>query len=115
MALLPIPVCSIAEKTAASIRTSAKVDTRRLRSHELACLAQLVLNVELVEATKPTAVDGEFVSTLKAGKEGLALVNARFKSRVRRSDKVFHYPAWYAAQRLTLYVASRPSSRSTGK
>ena len=87
-ALLPTPSCSIAEKTATTIRTSAKVDTRRLRPHELACLAQLVINVELVEATKPTAVDGEFVSTLKAGKEGLALVNARFKSRVRKSDKV---------------------------
>ena len=111
----PIPSYSIAEKVAASIRTSAKVDTRKLRPHELACLAQLVLNVELVEASKPTAADGEVVTTSKSGKDGLALVNARFKSRVRKSSKVYHHSAWYATRSLTAYIMPRLSSRLTGK
>ena len=65
----------------------AKVDTRRSHVNHLACLSQLVINVALLEKDKPTIVENEFES-FHVNEDGLALINKRFKSRIRKSALV---------------------------
>ena len=64
------------------------MDTRNLQAHQLSCLSQLVLNIELVEADKPTVVENDFdkIDLTTDGK--LVLRNSRFKTRVRVSAQV---------------------------
>ncbi|KAI1784394.1 P-loop containing nucleoside triphosphate hydrolase protein [Ganoderma leucocontextum] len=83
----------LAEKCIEAIAKAAKVDTRHLPQHQLACLARLVLNVELLEKDKPTFFekdkptffenDFEAVSVNSHGH--VVLHNERFKTRVRAS------------------------------
>ena len=79
---------SIADKSLDVISSTEAVDTENLYPYQLNYLSSLVVNIELVEATKPRVVDGEVVATNEHGKDGLGLVNARFKSRVRPSSTV---------------------------
>ena len=79
---------SIAEKSAETVRTAAKIDTRHLRLHQHLCLNHLALTAELLEAARPKFFHGEVEEAEEKGKNGLALVNARFKTRVRRSNTV---------------------------
>ena len=52
------------------------------------CLADLLANVELLDAEKPTKVDGEF-ENIELDAEGHVVIrNARYNTRVRRSKQV---------------------------
>ncbi|PIL32976.1 hypothetical protein GSI_05094 [Ganoderma sinense ZZ0214-1] len=60
---------------------------RNLSGPELACLSQLVLNVELLDAERPTRMDNDF-ERVEVDKTGSTIVtNARFKSKVRESGQ----------------------------
>ncbi|RPD58061.1 P-loop containing nucleoside triphosphate hydrolase protein [Lentinus tigrinus ALCF2SS1-7] len=75
----------VAEKAIDQIAKVVKVDTGAIPARDLACLSQLVLNVELLDADKPTFVDNEF-DTIGMGSDGHAVLrNARYKTRVRAS------------------------------
>ena len=84
---------SLAEKRIEAIAKAAKVDTRHLPQHQLACLAQLVLNVELLEKDKPTIADNDFEGIGVDSQGQVVLHNERFKTRVRKSKQVrVRYP-----------------------
>lgn len=56
-------------------------------SKELSCLGELLVQADLLEAAKPKDVPNEF-SHHKMTKDGtLALTNARYRNRVRRSNQ----------------------------
>ncbi|KAI0800447.1 P-loop containing nucleoside triphosphate hydrolase protein [Fomes fomentarius] len=78
-------LASVADKCRHDIKSCPKVDTRKVKPYQLACLSQLVLNIELLDMAKPTSSRNEFhtVSTMAKGK--LELINERFSNRVRRS------------------------------
>ena len=80
---------SIAGRSVAAIAQSRKVDTRNLTGPQLACLSQLVLNVELLDAERPTRVENDF-ERIEVGdsKGSVTLRNARFKTKVRNSGQV---------------------------
>ncbi|PIL32979.1 hypothetical protein GSI_05097 [Ganoderma sinense ZZ0214-1] len=75
----------LAEKRIDAIAKAAKVDTRRLPQHHLACLSQLVLNVALLEKDKPTIADNDFEDIGLNSQGQVVLHNKRFKTRVRAS------------------------------
>ncbi len=79
---------SLAEKRVEAIAKAAKVDTRHLPQHQLACLAQLVLNVELLEKDKPKVADSDFKDIGFDSRGQVILHNQRFKTRVRASHQV---------------------------
>lgn len=79
---------SLAEKRVEAITKAAKVDTRHLPQHQLACLAQLVLNVELLEKDKPTVVDNDLEDIGVDPRGQVILHNKRFRTRVRKSRQV---------------------------
>ena len=70
------------------IDKTLKVDTRNLSSPQLACLGQLITNVELLEAELPTQVDNDFEHVKQHGKNEVVLRNARFKTKIRESGQV---------------------------
>ena len=72
------------------IDKTLKVDTRNLSSPQLACLGQLITNVELLEAELPTQVDNDFEHVKQHGKNKneVILRNARFKTKIRGSGQV---------------------------
>lgn len=86
--LTDYPPSSVADKCRHDIKSCPKVDTRKVKPYQLACLSQLVLNIELLDMAKPTSSRNEFhtVSTMVKGK--LELINERFSTRVRRSFQV---------------------------
>lgn len=64
------------------------MDTRYLPQHHLGCLAQLVLNVALLEKDKPTVADNDFKNIAVNSRGEVVLHNERFKTRVRASRQV---------------------------
>ncbi|KAI0737252.1 P-loop containing nucleoside triphosphate hydrolase protein [Daedaleopsis nitida] len=78
-------MASIAGKCVTLLKTYRKVDTRKLKTFHLAWLSQLVLNIELLDAEKPTSADGEFEAITTGSQGELKLTNSRYKTRVRRS------------------------------
>ncbi|KAI0800454.1 P-loop containing nucleoside triphosphate hydrolase protein [Fomes fomentarius] len=76
---------SVAAQTLDQILNFAKADTRALHQHQLYCLAQLVVNVELVQADQPTRVENDFDKIEFDADGKLILRSARYKSRVRSS------------------------------
>ena len=79
---------SLAERCIDAIVKAAKVDTRYLPQHHLGCLAQLVLNVALLEKDKPTIADNDFENIGLDSQGQVILHNKRFKTRVRASRQV---------------------------
>ncbi|TBU26537.1 P-loop containing nucleoside triphosphate hydrolase protein, partial [Dichomitus squalens] len=75
----------ISEKCITAIQKAAKIDTRHLPQHQLSCLSQLILNIELLEADKPTGYENDFEDVGLDGEGQVVLQNARFKTRVRKS------------------------------
>ncbi|KAM5545183.1 hypothetical protein V8D89_001294 [Ganoderma adspersum] len=75
----------LAERCINAIMKAAKVDTRYLPQHHLGCLAQLVLNVALLEKDKPTVADNDFKDIAVNSRGEVVLHNERFKTRVRAS------------------------------
>nr|VWO99306.1 GPI-anchored CFEM domain protein B [Ganoderma boninense] len=75
----------LAEKCIDAIEKAAKVNTRHLPQHHLACLSQLVLNVALLEKDKPTISDNDFEKLGLDSQGQVILHNKRFKTRVRAS------------------------------
>ncbi|KAI0644849.1 P-loop containing nucleoside triphosphate hydrolase protein [Trametes meyenii] len=77
----------LAAESVAQIRAARKVDTSLLDESHLACLSKLFLNVELLEAQRPTQTDTQF-DGVAADKDGrLIIQNARYKTRVRKSTQ----------------------------
>ncbi|PIL32978.1 hypothetical protein GSI_05096 [Ganoderma sinense ZZ0214-1] len=77
----------IASECTREIQREPKVDTRHLTGPQLACLSQLVLNVELLDAERPTRVENDFDAIKVTDKCSVTLRNARFKSKVRKSGQ----------------------------
>ncbi|KAL7277493.1 hypothetical protein ACG7TL_008414 [Trametes sanguinea] len=75
----------IGSKSSERLEASAKLRTEHLRVAHIECLAVVAMNVELLEAKKPTKRENEFsrVDILKGRK--LLLHNARYQTRVRKS------------------------------
>ncbi|KAI9063954.1 hypothetical protein FKP32DRAFT_1611566 [Trametes sanguinea] len=64
-----------------------KVRTRHLEDAHLGCLSRLLLQVELLEAERPTLMENEF-DDVDIGADGQLIIrNARFNTRVRRSKQ----------------------------
>nr|VWO99307.1 Adenylate cyclase [Ganoderma boninense] len=77
----------IASRSLSAIAQALKVDTRNLSVSQLVCVSQLVLNVELLDAGRPTRMENDF-ERVGVDKTGSAIVtNARFKSKVRESGQ----------------------------
>ncbi|TBU26538.1 P-loop containing nucleoside triphosphate hydrolase protein [Dichomitus squalens] len=90
----------IAEESASIMDKVLKVDTRNASPLQLACLAQLVLNVELLEAEQPTQVDNDFEHVRQNGKDKIILHNARFKTKIRDSSQtIVHFNGGQATAR----------------
>ena len=79
---------SIAESSTDALATAPKVDTNNLPKPHLRCLAELVTNVALLEAEKPTQAENEFEGVVLDSDGQLVIQNARYNTRVRRSKQV---------------------------
>ncbi|OJT07637.1 ATP-dependent helicase upf1 [Trametes pubescens] len=80
--------CMVAEDLH-DIDKVARVSTYGLRPSHLTCLSLHAMNVELLEAMKPTQMDNDFEGW-EMGKVGkLVLHNARFKTKVRHNKQTF--------------------------
>lgn len=78
----------LAQHSFSAIQYAAKVQTRNLQDVELRCLSELVMNVELLEAERPTHMENEFEHAEMDGDGQLRVRNARFNTRVRPSRQV---------------------------
>ena len=79
---------SIAERAIDKIAKLVKAETGIMPARDLACLSELTLNVELLDADKPTSAENEF-HNVTMGSDGRAVLrNARYKTRVRASASV---------------------------
>ena len=79
---------SIAETSADALAAAPKVDTNNLPKPHLRCLAELVTNVALLDAEKPTLAENEFEGVVLDSDGQLVIQNARYNTRVRRSKQV---------------------------
>ena len=79
---------SIAESSKDAVLSALKVDTDNLPKPHLECLIDLVMNVVLLEAEKPTQAENEFEGVALDGHGQLVIENARYNTRVRRSRQV---------------------------
>ncbi|KAI1783492.1 P-loop containing nucleoside triphosphate hydrolase protein [Ganoderma leucocontextum] len=77
----------IAEASTDPLRAALKVDTNNVPNPHLQCLAELVTNVALLEAEKPTQADNEFEDVVLDEYGQLVIQNARYNTRVRRSKQ----------------------------
>ncbi|KAH9856811.1 hypothetical protein C2E23DRAFT_721458 [Lenzites betulinus] len=77
----------LAKDSSKEVNIAARVDTRNLPDPHLECLAQLVLNVALLEAERPTQMTNEF-ENVELGPDGnIVIRNTRYNTRVRRSKQ----------------------------
>ncbi|OSC98823.1 P-loop containing nucleoside triphosphate hydrolase protein [Trametes coccinea BRFM310] len=77
----------LAEDSSKEVSLALKIRTSHLEDSHLQCLSRLLLNVELLEAERPTLMDNEF-DGVDVGADGqLTIRNARFNTRVRRSKQ----------------------------
>lgn len=81
-------VCRCAEGATATIEYCLKVDTNNVQGVELRVLGELLMNVELLEAEKPTQMDNEFENVEVDSDGQIVIRNARFNTRVRASNQV---------------------------
>ncbi|KAI1783950.1 P-loop containing nucleoside triphosphate hydrolase protein [Ganoderma leucocontextum] len=77
----------IAEASTDALYAALKVDTDNLPKPHLQCLAELVTNVALLEAEKPTQAENEFEDVVLDGDGELVIQNARYNTHVRRSTQ----------------------------
>ncbi|KAI0363390.1 P-loop containing nucleoside triphosphate hydrolase protein [Pilatotrama ljubarskyi] len=77
----------LAQDSLTEVRAAQKVRTWNLPDVHLECLSQLVLNVELLEAERPTHVDKEFEAVEMDANGQFVIRNARYNTRVRRSKQ----------------------------
>ncbi|PIL29510.1 hypothetical protein GSI_08318 [Ganoderma sinense ZZ0214-1] len=77
----------IAESSEDAVLRALKVDTDHLPKPHLQCLADLMTNVALLEAEKPTQAENEFEGVVLDGDGQLVIQNARYNTRVRRSKQ----------------------------
>ncbi|KAF7358641.1 Nucleoside triphosphate hydrolase protein [Mycena sanguinolenta] len=68
------------------IAKSLKVNTKNLMPKELSLLGDLILQADAIAALKPKEVPNDFICAVPTA-EGLKLENARYQSRVRRSNQ----------------------------
>ncbi|PCH35506.1 nucleoside triphosphate hydrolase protein [Wolfiporia cocos MD-104 SS10] len=77
---------SLAEFFHSQVEQTIQADTDNLGHRELNCLQQLAMNLELLEAKKPTHSEGEIEGVeIVDGK--IVITNSRYKTRVRRSEQ----------------------------
>jgi len=79
---------SVAARCSNEVTKSIKVNTRILSKVELACLFNLVTQLDLLDYYKPKETINDFSSGELNKKGKFVLHNARFKSRVRPSQLV---------------------------
>ena len=79
---------SVAARCSNEVTKSIKVDTRLLNKVELACLFNLVAQLDLLDYYKPKEAINDFSSGEFNKKGKFVLHNTRFKSRVRPSQLV---------------------------
>ena len=79
---------SVAVRCSNELTKSIKVNTRILSKVELACLFNLVAQLDLLDYYKPQETINDFSSGEFNKKGKFVLHNARFKSRVRPSQLV---------------------------
>ena len=72
--------------------------TENLQDAELQCLAELMMNVELLEAARPTHMDSEYEHVEMDGDGQLVVRNARFNTRVRPSKQVRTGPVFRSSK-----------------
>ncbi|RPD58077.1 P-loop containing nucleoside triphosphate hydrolase protein [Lentinus tigrinus ALCF2SS1-7] len=77
----------LAQDSSSEIDYAAKVYTQNLKDAELRCLAELIMNVELLEVAKPTHMENEFERVEVDADGQLVIRNARFSNRVRASKQ----------------------------
>ncbi|KAM5545226.1 hypothetical protein V8D89_001337 [Ganoderma adspersum] len=77
----------IAETSRDALFAAPKVDTDNLPKPHLQCLAELVTNVALLDAEKPTQAENEFEGVVLDSDGQLVIQNARYNTRVRRSKQ----------------------------
>ncbi|KAI0666960.1 P-loop containing nucleoside triphosphate hydrolase protein, partial [Trametes maxima] len=65
----------------------AKLRTSHLLPPHIECLSLIATNIELLEANKPTSFENEFTKVDRGDKHNLDLHNARFSTRVRKSEQ----------------------------
>ncbi|KAI0333205.1 hypothetical protein GY45DRAFT_320850 [Cubamyces sp. BRFM 1775] len=75
----------IASKSKNEILASLKLRTHHLPTSHLQCLSVIAMNIELLEAMKPTQMQNEFKDVFVTKGGEIRLLNSRFKSRVRKS------------------------------
>ncbi|KAI0827617.1 P-loop containing nucleoside triphosphate hydrolase protein [Trametes gibbosa] len=78
---------ALAEVSGKQVNCAARVDTKNLPDSHLVCLSQLLLNVELLEAERPTQQANEFDSVEIDLEGNIVIRNARYSTRVRRSNQ----------------------------
>ncbi|TCD66239.1 hypothetical protein EIP91_001642 [Steccherinum ochraceum] len=76
----------IAERSVREVHDARIVCTRWLHAEHLAVLGRMVLNMELLEASKPTKMDNEFDAVEMADGQ-VVIQNSRYKTRVRASRR----------------------------
>ncbi|KAI1784393.1 P-loop containing nucleoside triphosphate hydrolase protein [Ganoderma leucocontextum] len=81
----------IASRSIPAIEQALKVDTRNLSGPQLACLSQLVLNVELLDVERPSRMENDFEQIGVNAQGNVTLRNARFKTKVRESGQTVVY------------------------
>ncbi|CDO72676.1 hypothetical protein BN946_scf184985.g96 [Trametes cinnabarina] len=77
----------LAKDSFQEVSCALRVRTRLLEDSHLECLSQLLLNVELLEAERPTQMNNEFDGVEIDTDGRLAIRNSRFNTRVRRSKQ----------------------------
>ncbi|KZT04829.1 P-loop containing nucleoside triphosphate hydrolase protein [Laetiporus sulphureus 93-53] len=70
-----------------NVEHALKVDTRLLDKKQLDVLSRLVVNIFLLNAKKPLETENEHEALVETEDGKLELQNARFKTRVRRSEE----------------------------
>ncbi|KAI0712798.1 P-loop containing nucleoside triphosphate hydrolase protein [Cerioporus squamosus] len=77
----------LGQHSLSEIEYTPKVHTRNLQDADLRCLSELVMNVELLEAGRPTHMENEFEHVEMDEDGQLVIRNARFNNRVRPSKQ----------------------------
>ena len=103
----------LARDSISEVRGAAKVCTKNLQDAELQCLSELMMNVELLEAARPTHMDSEFEHVEMDGDGPLVVRNARFNTRVRPSKQVRTGPIGpiFRSSKLKLLMHTGPPRR----
>ncbi|TBU59568.1 P-loop containing nucleoside triphosphate hydrolase protein [Dichomitus squalens] len=77
----------IAESSPDALDSASKVETTNLPDVHLQCLADLMTNIVLLEAERPTHIENDFEDVTLDEDGQLVITNERYSNRVRRSKQ----------------------------